>query len=119
MDPPDAGYRHIGQCRDLESLILMYCRDTTDAATEWITGLTNLTHYFNSYTTISDRTPRLLATMPSLERVTLKGCHQLTDDGVAALNVLPRLREVRVSGNALTPALVTRFRPEVRVRVGE
>ena len=39
MDIPDAGYRHIGRCEQLESLILMYCRDTTDAATEHITGL--------------------------------------------------------------------------------
>ena len=39
MDVPDAGYRHIGRCERLESLILMYCRDTTDAATEHITGL--------------------------------------------------------------------------------
>ena len=57
MDVPDAGYRHIGKCAALESLILMYCRDTTDAATEHITGLANLTYYFNSYTTITDRTP--------------------------------------------------------------
>src|SRR5262249_34871391 len=38
MDVPDAGYRHVGKCEQLESLILMYCRDTTDAATEHITA---------------------------------------------------------------------------------
>ena len=65
MDVPDAGYRHIGKCDRLESLILMYCRDTTDAATEHITGLPNLSYYFNSYTTITDRTPELLSTMDS------------------------------------------------------
>ena len=32
----------------LESLILMYCRDTTDAATEHLTGLRDLSYYFNS-----------------------------------------------------------------------
>jgi hypothetical protein len=37
MDIPDAGYRHVGRCEQLDSLILMYCRDTTDAATEQIT----------------------------------------------------------------------------------
>ena len=42
MDVPDAGYRHIGKCAALESLILMYCRETTDAATEHITGLAKL-----------------------------------------------------------------------------
>ena len=118
MDIPDAGYRHIGRCEKLESLILMYCRDTTDAATERITDLPSLTYYFNSYTTITDRTPRLLATMPSLERVTFDGCHGLTDDGVATLNALPRLREVRVSGNGVTPSVAGRFRRGVRVRVG-
>jgi hypothetical protein len=96
----------------------MYCRDTTDAATEKITGLSKLTYYFNSYTAITDRTPRLLATMSSLERVTFDGCHGLTDDGVAALDALPRLREVRVSGNRVTPQVAARFRPGVRVRVG-
>jgi hypothetical protein len=39
MDVPDAGYQHIGKCERLESLILMYCRDTTDAATAHITRL--------------------------------------------------------------------------------
>lgn len=29
MDVPDAGYRHIGQCTALDSLVLMYCGDTT------------------------------------------------------------------------------------------
>ncbi|MFN0097774.1 MAG: hypothetical protein ACKVS7_03790 [Gemmatimonadaceae bacterium] len=42
MDVPDAGYFHIGKCAALESLILMYCRNTTDTATEHITGLERL-----------------------------------------------------------------------------
>ena len=61
MDIPDAGCRHIGRCGELEALVLMDCRDTTDLATEHITGLSRLTYYFNSYTTITDRTPALLA----------------------------------------------------------
>ncbi|HET6853255.1 MAG TPA: hypothetical protein VFH46_13200 [Pyrinomonadaceae bacterium] len=28
MDVGDDGFRHIARCRQLESLILMYCRDT-------------------------------------------------------------------------------------------
>jgi hypothetical protein len=39
MDVPDEGYRHVGRCERLESLVLMYCRDTTDVATEHIAGL--------------------------------------------------------------------------------
>jgi hypothetical protein len=116
MDVPDAGYRHIGRCRDLESLVLMYCRDTTDAATEHITGLTRLTSYFNSFTTITDRTPALLATMPSLERVGFDGCHGLTDAGIAQLARLPRLKEVSVQGRRLTDAVTRAFPPGVSVR---
>ena len=80
----------------------MYCRDTTDAATEHITGLSKLTSYFNSYTTITDRTPELLSTMDSLERITFDACHGLTDAGIARLARLPRLRELRVAGRGVT-----------------
>ncbi len=66
MDVPDAGFRHIGRCANLEALLLMYCRDTTDAATEQITSLSHLRRYFNSYTAISDRTPLLLSGIDSL-----------------------------------------------------
>ena len=115
MDIPDAGYRHIGRCERLESLILMYCRDTTDAATEHITGLPNLSYYFNSYTTITDRTPELLSTMDSLERVTFDACHGLTNAGVARLARLPKLRELRVAGKGLTPDVTGLFPPTVNV----
>ena len=115
MDIPDAGYRHIGRCEQLESLILMYCRNTTDAATEQITGLRKLTNYFNSYTAITDRTPELLARVESLERVTFDGCHGLTDAGIARLARLPRLREVRVSGRGVTAAVRALFPAAVAV----
>ncbi len=115
MDIPDTGYRHIGRCVDLESLILMYCRDTTDAATEHIAGLSKLTNYFNSYTTITDRTPEILSTMDSLERITFDACHGLTDSGIAHLARLPRLRELRVAGRGLTAAVRRPFPPTVAV----
>lgn len=115
MDVTDAGYRHIGRCTRLESLILMYCRDTTDAATEHITGLSNLSHYFNSYTTITDRTPALLSTMDSLERITFDTCHGLTNAGVAQLARLPKLRELRVSGRGLTSDVGNPFPRSVAV----
>jgi hypothetical protein len=119
MDVPDAGYRHIGRCERLESLILMYCRDTTDAATEHITGLRHLSHYFNSYTTITDRTPELLSTMDSLERITFDTCHGLTNAGIARLARLPKLRELRVSGRGVTPEVRAAFPPGVEVFYGE
>jgi len=118
MDVPDAGYRHIGRCERLESLILMYCRDTTDAATEHITGLRNLSYYFNSYTTITDRTPELLSGMDSLERITFDACHGLTNAGVARLARLPRLRELRVSGKWVTSDVADAFSARVNVLCG-
>ena len=115
MDVPDAGYRHIGRCRDLEQLLLMYCRDTTDAATDHITGLSKLTRYFNSYTTITDHTPQLLSHMDSLQSITFDACNNLTNAGIASLARLPGLQELRVSGNALTPAVTGAFPPRVTV----
>jgi hypothetical protein len=115
MDIPDAGYRHIGKCERLESLILMYCRDTTDAATEQITALRQLSYYFNSYTAITDRTPELLSRMGSLERITFDTCHGLTNAGVARLAQLPRLRELRVSGKGITSDVIASFSPAVNV----
>jgi len=98
MDVPDAGYRHIGRCERLESLVLMYCRETTDAATEHLTGLRRLRKYFASYNKITDRTPEILSGLPSLEEVTFDSCAGLTNGGVAALARLPRLKRVTVSG---------------------
>jgi hypothetical protein len=98
MDVPDEGYRHVGRCTGLESLVLMYCRETTDAATVHITGLPKLTKYFASYNLITDRTPELLSGMASLEDVTFDTCAGLTNAGVSALARLPRLRTLRVSG---------------------
>jgi len=117
MDVPDAGYRHIGKCGQLESLILMYCRDTTDAATEQIAALPRLSYYFNSYTAITDRTPELLAGMDSLERITFDGCHNMTNEGIKRLGRLPRLRELRASGRQITPDVVDAFAPGVTVFV--
>ena len=115
MDIPDAGYRHVGRSTRLESLVLMYCRDTTDAATEHITGLPNLAYYFNSYTPITDRTPELLSGMASLERITFDACHGLTDAGVARLARLPRLRLLRVSGRGTSAQVADAFPPGVTV----
>jgi Leucine Rich repeat len=115
MDVPDEGYRHIARCEALESLILMYCRETSDAATEHIVRLPQLKDYFASYTRITDRTPELLSHMDSLERITLDGCAGVTNAGLAHLARLPRLRELRVSGPQITSEIVSHFPSRVRV----
>src|SRR6059058_4834815 len=70
MDVPDEGYAHVGRCERLRSLVLMYCRDTGDRATEHVARLPQLRKYFASYNLIADRTPEILSGMDSIERVT-------------------------------------------------
>jgi ankyrin repeat protein len=116
MDVPDQGYRHIGRCDRLESLVLMYCRDTTDRATEHITGLASLKNYFASYTRVSDRTPEILAGIVTLETIGLSAIPGITNAGIAALARLPRLRELDLGGlQNVTPDVVSVFSPAVDV----
>lgn len=116
MDVPDEGYRHIGRCERLESLVLMYCRETGDGATEHIAGLRGLRKYFASYNRITDRTPEILSGIPSLEELTFDTCTGLTNAGVATLARLPRLQAVNVSGMPkVTRDIAAVFPPGVRV----
>jgi hypothetical protein len=117
MDVPDDGYKHIGRCERLESLVLMYCRDTTDVATGHIAALPRLKKYFASYNRITDRTPEILSGMDSLEDVTFDSCAGLSNAGIAALARLPRLRELRVeSMPEVTAEVAAVFPATVRVR---
>ena len=99
MDVGNDGFRHIGRCEKLESLVLMYCRDTTDVATEHIQALPNLKKYHAGYTLITDRSLELLSQMTSLEELSFEGCKWITDEGVAHLATLPRLREISIGGS--------------------
>jgi len=117
MDVPDEGYRHIGRCERLESLVLMYCRETTDTATEHIAALPRLKKYFASYNRITDRTPVILSRVDSLEDVTFDSCAGLSNVGIAALARLPKLRELRVeSMPGVTADVTAAFPATVRVR---
>jgi len=117
MDVPDEGYQHVGACERLQSLVLMYCRDTGDRATEHIAKLANLKTYFASYNLITDRTPAILSGVDTLEQVTFDSCSRLTNAGVSRLARLPRLREVSLGGMPKVAAGVVRaFPPRVRMR---
>lgn len=116
MDVPDDGYRFIGQCQGLESLVLMYCRDTGDVATSHITGLARLTKYFASYTRATDRTLEYLSEIKSLESIDLAAIAGMTNAGVAALTRLPHLRMLRLGGmQHIDPDNLPVFGPGVRV----
>ena len=93
----DAGFRHVGRCQRLERLTCMYCRDTTDIATEHIAGL-GLNYYYAGLTKITDRSLEILGRMSSLEQVELYECLGVTDAGLPFLAALPRLREVHLDG---------------------
>jgi len=99
MDVSDDGFRHVGRCAQLEDLWCMYCRDTGDAATERIAGLSRLKTYYAGATRITDRSLEILGRMPSLESVEFYECAGITNAGVALLTGLPRLREVSVGGS--------------------
>ncbi len=93
----DDGFRHVGRCARLERLTCMYCRDTTDTATEHIAGL-RLKYYYAGLTQITDRSLEILGRMTTLETVDFFETKGVTDAGLAHLAKLPRLREVNLSG---------------------
>ena len=115
IDVQDAGFRHVGRCERLERLTCMYCRDTTDAATEHIAGL-RISYYYAGLTRITDRTLQILGGMPTLEQVELYECQGVSDAGLVFLARLPRLREVHLDGLPQVTLAGTRVFP-AHVRV--
>jgi hypothetical protein len=97
IDVSDAGFRHVGGCVKLERLSCMYCRDTTDTATEFIADL-RLKSYYAGLTQITDRSLEIFGRMQSLESVELYETKGVTNAGLAHLTGLPRLREVTLTG---------------------
>jgi hypothetical protein len=116
MDVADDGFRHIGRSERLESLILMYCRDTGDVATSHLVGMPNLKKYHAGYTLITDASLELLSRIKSLEEISFEGCKFITDAGIPFLTTLPRLREISIGGcPKVTRSGTTGFRSDVRV----
>ena len=115
MDVTDAGFRHVGQCTGLEDLWCMYCRDTTDEATQHLSGLALRTYYAGK-TKITDRSCEILAGMSSLELIEFWECAGITDAGLAALSKLPRLEQLTITGSSKVTATGTSVFPS-RVRV--
>jgi hypothetical protein len=97
IDVQDDGFRHVGRCERLERLTCMYCRDTTDKATEYVAGLP-ITYYYAGLTKITDRSLEILSRMSSLEQVDLYECQHVTDAGLVHLAGLPTLRQVNLDG---------------------
>ena len=116
MDVGDDGFRHIGRSRQLESLILMYCRDTTDLATSHIVRMPALKKYHAGYTLITDASLEMLSRIKSLEEISFEGCKFISDAGIPFLTTLPGLREVSIGGcPKVTRSGVKGFASGVRV----
>jgi len=117
VDFTDDQFRHIARCERLEDLQCMYCRSTTDAATEQIAGLRHLRTYYAGLTHITDRSLQILGTIVSLEKIEFHACVKITDSGLPDLLALPRLREFTVSGSPGITLEGTRVFPSgVRVK---
>jgi hypothetical protein len=115
MEVTDAGFRHVGECRNLEGLWCMYCRETGDEATEHIKDL-RLKHYYAGKTQITDRSLEILGRMSSLEKLEFWQCAGITDAGIAHLTQLPRLREIGLDGLPHVSAAISSLFPSgVRV----
>ena len=120
MDVPDAGFRHIGRCQNLEALWCMYCRNTSDAATAHIAGLSQLKTYYAGKTEITDRSLETLGRMVSLEHVELWQCAGLTDTGLGYLASLPKLRELSLHGlSNVTRKAIAMFPQQVQIKYSE
>lgn len=98
MDFSDDGFRYIGQCARLEQLWCMYCRETSDAATEHLARLTQLRTYYAGKTRITNRSLEVLGGIDSLEELTFWQCGGITDAGLVHLSRLPNLREIHFEG---------------------
>ncbi|HUE89101.1 MAG TPA: ankyrin repeat domain-containing protein [Vicinamibacterales bacterium] len=116
MDVQDDGFRYVGECRQLEHLWCMYCRDTTDAATRHIAGLSALKTYYAGKTQITDVSLTILSGLTSLERLTFWETAGISNTGVALLARLPRLQELSLEGlPEVTAGVVSAFPPQVHV----
>ncbi len=116
IDVSDAGFRHVGQCENLESLYCMYCRDTGDEATGYISGLRNLRTYYAGMTRITDRSLAILGRMETLECLEFWQCMAITDAGVAHLAALPRLQRIEIYNSPeVSRRIMQLFRETVRV----
>jgi hypothetical protein len=116
MDVPDDGFRYVGQCRQLQHLWCMYCRDITDAATRHVAGLAALESYYASKTQITDESMTILSELSGLQRLTLYEIVGITNAGVARLARLPRLRALSLEGLPHVSAdVLSVFAPHVEV----
>ena len=117
MDVPDCGFRYIGRCEKLEGIWCMYCRDTTDAATEHLANLPKLKSYYAGATGITDRSLEILGRIRSLQSIAFWECAGITDAGLRLIAELPCLRDLTLEGMShVTEAGAAVFPARVHVK---
>lgn len=115
IDVSDAGFQHLGHCRNLDALYCMYCQGITDSATRQISSL-HLRTYQVWDSGITDESLNFLSKMSSLEHVGFFKCSGITDSGIIQLGILPRLKEVDLEQlAAVTRDAALAFSTNVRV----
>ena len=118
IDVSDAGFRHVGQCENLESLYCMYCRDTGDDATrayKWTPKAANLLCWHDAdYRSAASRS---LDRWKRFEHLEFWQCMKITDAGVAHLAALPRLQRIEIYNSPNVSQKISQlFRETVQVR---
>jgi hypothetical protein len=92
----DDGFVHIARIPNLQRLVNMYNRSTTDAATRHLKGHPRLAQYSAFGTQISDESLRILAGLPALETIELESCAWITDAGLREVARHPSVRRLSV-----------------------
>ena len=94
----NSGLNALGQCRSLEAVSLWSCEEVTDAGVEALASLPNLKGLeLPEFAAVTDRTLWILsAKTASLESLRLDHLSEITDEGLACLGGLKRLRSLTV-----------------------
>lgn len=122
----DEAFQYVAQAPNLETLVNMYVREydedynlitaTTDRSTEYLAQAKKLKAYHVWGSFITDRSLEILASMKTLEDLLFYNCPHLTNEGVAQLTSLPRLRKLDLQANSqLTEKVVEHFDRSVQV----
>lgn len=98
----------------------MYCRDTTDRATEHLEGMNCLKSYYAGASQITDRSLEVLSRITTLQTLSFWKCAGITDEGLRLIAGLPRLSKVTLDGlERVTEAGLALFPATVHVHYAD
>lgn len=116
----DEVFASISQIPNLELLVNMYCKNTTDRASEHLVNAKKLKVYHIWGTKITDHSLELLSQIKTLEELLFWNCSNLSDSGLSTLNKFPSLKSVDIQEcEKLTSAGIKTIKPDVNVNYQE